>query len=154
MKILRATINHFKPIITLFVKYRIFYKQRPNHLAAEHFMRERLTKQDSTVFLALSDHDSAMGFIQLYPSFTSVGMKRIFIINDLFVDEHYRKQGVATALMEKTKEFAIEQGAAKVTLRTQVNNKSAQTLYGRLNYQKETEFITYELKLPTPGSKI
>ena len=84
-----------------------------------------------------------MGFVQLYPSFSSVSMKRIWILNDLFVHEDYRKQGVAEALIERSKELAEETGAISIILETQSSNINAQKLYDKTGFEKDTESYFY-----------
>ena len=51
----------------------------------------------------------AIGFTQLYPSFSSLSLKSVWILNDLYVYEEYRKQGVGKMLLDAAKEFALKQ---------------------------------------------
>jgi GNAT superfamily N-acetyltransferase len=75
-----------------------------------------------------------IGFIQLFPSLSSVSMKRVWILNDLFVQEAHRKQGAAKLLMSAVENFARETGAVRIILSTQVSNVAAQSLYKSLGY--------------------
>ena len=52
-----------------------------------------------------------MGFTQFYPSFSSVSLARIFVLNDLFVHECARRKGVASKLLSAATEFAQVLGA-------------------------------------------
>jgi hypothetical protein len=58
---------------------------------AREFLRERLEQNQSVIYLALDPEGSAFGVTQLYPSFSSASAKRIFILNDLFVDPAARR---------------------------------------------------------------
>jgi GNAT superfamily N-acetyltransferase len=109
-------------------------------------LQERLEKSDSTIFVANND-GQIVGFTQLYPSFSSVSMKRIWILNDLFVRETDRNKGVAKLLMNVAADFARETGAIRIILSTQTSNSSAQVLYESLGYTKNEEFDRYQLKL-------
>lgn len=146
MEVFLAHLEHIEPLTQLFDRYRVFYGQTSDLNAARRFLKERLQKGDSTVFVA-SDGDSSAGFTQLYPSFSSVSMKPIWILNDLFVRESYRNQGVAKLLMNAAANFARDKGAIRITLATQISNFAARSLYESLGYSKQEEFYTYTLPL-------
>jgi GNAT superfamily N-acetyltransferase len=133
MDIIQAYIEHLEEVATLFDQYRVFYNQPSDLEAARAFMQERFQNNDSTVFIACDD-GQMVGFTQLFPSFSSVSMKRVWILNDLFVQESHRKKGAAKLLMSATENFARETGAVRIVLSTQVSNVAAQSLYESLGY--------------------
>jgi ribosomal protein S18 acetylase RimI-like enzyme len=146
MEVFVASSEHLEEVSKLFDRYRIFYQQSSDIAAARKFLEARFQKQDSTIFVA-GDREHIVGFTQLYPSFSSVSMKPIWILNDLFVEETYRQQGVAHALMKSAENFARETGAIRITLSTQVTNIAAQALYESLGYKKNQDFYHYALQL-------
>jgi GNAT superfamily N-acetyltransferase len=146
MEIILAQLEHLEEISKLFDRYRIFYKQSSDIAAATKFLQERFEQKDSTIFLAL-EADRAIGFTQLYPSFSSVSMRRIWILNDLFVEEDFRKKSVAKLLMSAAEKFARETGAVRIVLSTQISNIVAQKLYESRGYIKDEEFFHYALSL-------
>lgn len=146
MKIFRARLEHLEALFVLFDQYRVFYQQASDPDAAKLFLQERLSNGDSTIF-ATSEHDQISGFIQLYPSFSSVSLKRLWILNDLFVAVPYRRKGVARLLMETAKQYAQETGAIRIILVTQQSNHAAQELYESLGYEKDEAFYHYSLRL-------
>ncbi len=93
MIIIQATIDHVNNLVPLFDAYRIFYSQESNLKAAKDFLYKRLTKNDTIIFLAYIDK-KAVGFTQLFPSFSSVSMQPLYILNDLYVDKEFRNQGI------------------------------------------------------------
>jgi GNAT superfamily N-acetyltransferase len=135
IKVFQAHIENFEEVATLFDQYRVFYNQPSDLEAARAFMQERFQKNDSTVFAACDD-GLIVGYTQLFPSFSSVSMKRVWILNDLFVQEAYRKKGVAKLLMSAAENFARDTGAVRIILSTQVSNIAAQTLYESLGYEE------------------
>jgi len=147
MKILRAEANHAGLIAPLFDQYRQFYRMSADEAGAEKFLRERMQKNESVIFVATDDAGAALGFTQLYPSFSSTVMKRLWILNDLYVVPQYRRSGVAKALMERARQWGIETGAAELMLETAVDNEKAQRLYESLGWKRDTEFLTYHLLL-------
>src|SRR5687767_8033982 len=92
MKIVPATADHLPVLAPLFDAYRQFYYQPPDLPAALGFLQQRLSNRDSAIFLAL-DGEAGAGFVQLYPSFSSVSLRRLWILNDLFVAPAFRQQG-------------------------------------------------------------
>ncbi|MBO1513984.1 GNAT family N-acetyltransferase [Metabacillus bambusae] len=146
MDIFRAALKEVDHVSTLFNEYRIFYGKQADIEGAKTFIEERIKFNESVIFLAM-DGERPMGFVQLYPIFTSVGMKRKWLLNDLFVVETYRRQGVGKALMIQAKEFALETKAAGILLETTKDNTKAQALYEQLGYVKEDAVFFYNLAL-------
>ncbi|MGH9890704.1 MAG: GNAT family N-acetyltransferase [bacterium] len=148
MEVRRASAEDLRTIAELFDGYRQFYGQAPDRTLAQSFLRERFAKDDSVVFLAADpESGEGLGFVQLYPSFSSVAAQRIWILNDLFVSPTARRGGVGRALLEAAREHAVKTGAKRVTLSTAVTNRRAQELYETLGYTKDDEFLTYNLEL-------
>jgi ribosomal protein S18 acetylase RimI-like enzyme len=144
MEIIKANISHIKIAAKLFDLYRMFYGQSSDIKGAEGFLKERISGKESIIFLAF-DGENAIGFMQLYPSFSSVSMQRIIILNDLYIDEKWRGRGVGKALIKEAEKIALENGIKKITLSTAQDNVKAQKLYeaegflkgGFFNYFKE-----------------
>ncbi|SDD34898.1 Ribosomal protein S18 acetylase RimI [Terribacillus halophilus] len=146
MNIRKATLQDVKQATDLFNQYRQFYKQANDLSGAEAYIAERLEKGDSVIFLA-KDGDDCIGFMQLYPTFSSIGMKRAWILNDLYVVESARKQGVGERLLTAAEAFAKETGAGSIALSTAPDNEKAQRLYERKGYERDKQFYHYELRL-------
>lgn len=146
MEIVLACSEHFEEVVLLFDQYRVFYNQSSDLEAVRNFLQERFQTNDSKIFIARKD-GYGIGFTQLYPSFSSVSMKRIWILNDLFVEESHRNQGVAKLLMGVAENYARETGAVRIILATQTSNLAAQALYESFGYSKDQEFHHYTLQL-------
>lgn len=146
MKVITASSDHLQELVPLFDGYRIFYRQASNQDAVKNFLEERFQKKDSVIFIALDDEGNGLGFTQLYPSFSSVFMQRVYILNDLFVSEKARGQGIGEALIEYAKQFAREMGSKGLTLETAIDNP-AQNLYKRLGWVKDTEVNHYSWEI-------
>lgn len=134
-------LTYLKEIAIVFDLYRQFYKQPCNILLAERFLRERILGRESIIFAAF-DGEHIVGFTQLYPSFSSVSAQRSWVLNDLFVRDNYRKQGIAEQIMTHAKDFAVQTHAKGLALETAEDNP-AQHLYERLGWEKEAGFLHY-----------
>jgi GNAT superfamily N-acetyltransferase len=122
-------------------------KKASDQQAATFFLKERLQKNESIIFIACINNN-AVGFTQLYPIFSSVSMQRAWLLNDLYTTEAARKKGVATALLNHAKEFGASTNAKYLMLQTAADNKTAQKLYEQNGWQKETDWF-YAASLPT-----
>lgn len=143
MKIHRAQAIDADLIAPLFDAYRQFYKATSDIKASRQFIFERLTKDESVIFLAL-DGERAFGFVQLYPLFASVALQALWLLNDLYVDPSARKQGVGERLMKHAEQFAQETGSRGLFLRTATDNYPAQQLYEKCGWVRDEKFFRYD----------
>jgi GNAT superfamily N-acetyltransferase len=144
VRIVRAERDHLEDVVPLFDEYRGFYEADSDQAAARAFLTERTDRDESVIFLAYVGSEP-VGFTQLYPSFSSVSLKRLWILNDLFVRSDVRRAGVARALLEQARQHAVETGTKGLVLSTAVTNKPAQTLYESAGWRRDDEFIHYNL---------
>jgi len=147
MQIIQAKVEHVPQAAPLFDAYRQFYRQPSDLAGAADFLRQRLERQESVVFLALLE-GAAAGFTQLYPCFSSTSLKRLWILNDLFVVPEARRRGVAQGLMERARQLALATSAEGLALETAVDNHNAQKLYEQLGWIRDEEFFRYSLRVP------
>jgi len=148
LSVRQAVLSDLNALIPLFDRYRQFYGKASDPAAARSFLSDRFNHGESTLFIAEKD-TVAMGFAQLYPCFSSVSLARTFILNDLFVDVRYRRQGIAKLLIEAATEYAASLGAIRMTLSTAIANTEAQALYQAAGWQREAQFCAYYLTIPT-----
>jgi ribosomal protein S18 acetylase RimI-like enzyme len=145
MKIIRATERNVDDIASLFNRYRQFYDCEPDLTLAVQYISDRIKHEESVIFVA-QGNDTALGFVQLYPSFCSIEARKIIILHDLYVDADYRKMGIGESLMNRASDYAREVGASRLDLLTAVTNEPGQALYEKLGYEKVLEdFYAYSL---------
>ena len=142
----QATIYDVEHVAPLFDGYRQFYGKLSDINLARAFLSDRFKHQESIIFLA-ARAGAALGFAQLYPSFSSTRAARTYILNDLFVVPEARRAGVARALLQETARFARAAGAAKLSLSTALTNHAAQRLYESLGWERDEAFCEYGLAL-------
>lgn len=153
----RARVCDTECIAPLFDAYRQFYGSAPDLSGAHAFIAERLERGESVVLFAraltsrASGRTDIVGFTQLYPSFSSVSMSSIIVLNDLFVRSQWRRSGVARALIEEAVRYAERVGAIRLHLSTQTTNAPALHLYHSLNFVPDLEFTNMSLALPAPA---
>lgn len=140
----RASAGDVDRVAELFDEYRVFYGQEPAGEQGREFIRERIGNGDSAIFVAEMD-GQIQGFSQLYPSFSSIAMGRIWILNDLFVAERIRQLGVASQLLEASADFARRSGAKRLELSTARDNLAARSLYEKMGWRPDEFFVHYYL---------
>jgi ribosomal protein S18 acetylase RimI-like enzyme len=138
----QAVLPDIEALAPLFDGYRQFYGRESDVDAVREFLLARFNNDDSALFIAL-EGSFPIGFSQLYPSFSSVSLARIFILNDLFVHECARRKGVASKLISAAIEFARTSGAVRVSLSTAITNESAQELYQSAGWKRDDQFFVY-----------
>ena len=142
----QATSGDLEALVPLFDAYRQFYGQGSNLGAAREFLAERFRRGESTVFIAESG-GQAVGFTQLFPTFSSVALAPTFVLNDLYVLAEFRRFGVGQRLLEAAVAFCRSAGAVRVSLSTAVTNGPARALYEASGWKRQTDFDVYVLKL-------
>jgi GNAT superfamily N-acetyltransferase len=145
-EVIHATVNDIEAIAPLFDQYRVWYGMESDLNGARNFLSHRLQNSESVVFLAVVD-TTPVAFAQLYPLFSSVSMESVWLLNDLFVSEANRKQGIGTTMLETIAQFGRETGALRIELATEVDNFAAQTLYKSRGWQQNETFLHYSLPL-------
>ncbi|MFD1386448.1 GNAT family N-acetyltransferase [Oceanobacillus oncorhynchi subsp. oncorhynchi] len=146
MEAYQATMEDLDGVSNLFNLYRVFYERTSDIEGAKAYIKQRLEHKDSVIFV-VKNHQRYVGFTQLYPTFSSISMKKAWILNDLYVDAEARKQGIGEKLLHKAKDLAMETGAKSIVLETAPDNTVSQRLYEKNGYIRYSQFYHYELNL-------
>ena len=143
----QASVADIALLVPLFDAYRVFYGRSSDVAVARSFLLERFQHNQSVLFIALQTNGEAVGFTQLYPTFSSVSAARAFILNDLYVVSQARRSGVAVKLLEAAANYGRAVGAIRLSLSTAIDNETAQALYVSQGWVRDTKFYAYGLPL-------
>ncbi len=139
----KATLGDLPQLAELFDQYRTFYHKESDVQAAENFLKERMEKGESEIFV--SDEDGILtGFTQLYPIFSSTRMKRYWLLNDLFVNTNHRGKGHSKALIESAKKLCVATNACGILLETDKTNAIGNQLYPSCGFELYNHANFYE----------
>jgi ribosomal protein S18 acetylase RimI-like enzyme len=141
-KIKRAEIADLDSLALLFKEYRIFYSYESDINAARSFLQERIQNNDSVLFISTLG-ESYTGFVHLYPLFSSTRMKRLWLLNDLYVAESFRGKHISKALIDAAKEMAVKSDACGLLLETAKTNTIGKRLYASTGFKLESESNFY-----------
>ena len=148
MRIVQATLEHLDLLTPLFIKYREFYGELPFPDSSRKFLETRLKRKESVIYLALADDEGKLlGYCQLFPSYSSLSLKRVWILNDIFVAEDARRMLVADRLLQTAKQMAKDTNAVRMRVATSVSNEVAQKTYESIGFREDTRFKNYTLEL-------
>ncbi len=128
-------------IAPLFDAYRVFYDQPSDIEESRSFLYELFAFKSSIIIGAYMD-DKVVGFTQLFPSFSSVSLQKLYILNDLFVHPEYRNKGIGSKLIAFVQKIAVEQNWKGFLLETAKDNP-AQYLYEKMGFEKDLDFYHY-----------
>ena len=143
MRIEKASASDVDELGVLFNDYRVFYEMPANLLAACEFLKERIDNRESVIFLSRNKKNTITGFVQLYPIFSSTRMKRLWLLNDLFVLPAFRGTGISVALMDAAKVFSKKTASCGLVLETSKTNKVANELYQRIGFVLDNDHNYY-----------
>ncbi|WP_038342801.1 GNAT family N-acetyltransferase [Acinetobacter sp. A47] len=143
------SLHDLDGLAEIFNAYRVFYQQASDLAGARQFIEDRLKHKDSVLFIRKNDTNKIIGFVQLYPTFSSVSLGKAWILNDLYVEQSYRRQGIAASLMQQAIDFAQQTDARFIALETTADNIKAQTLYRKLGFQEQSESRFFAIAFPS-----
>jgi ribosomal protein S18 acetylase RimI-like enzyme len=143
MIIKKATLENLHLLTILFDEYRIFYRMESDIIKAREFLAERINKNQSEIFVAETINKTLAGFIQLYPIFSSTRMKRLWLLNDLYVNPNYRGQNISVLLIDKAKELSNNTESAGLILETAKSNFIGNKLYLQTDFKLDEDHNYY-----------
>jgi len=138
----QANIDDLEAVAVLFDEYRVFYRKESDIKGAKAFLKDRITKRESEIFMVEAENQ-AVGFTQLYPLFSSTNMKRLWLLNDLYIKPDFRGKGLSVLLINKAKALALETDSAGVMLETEKSNGIGNQLYPRTGFELDQEHNFY-----------
>jgi ribosomal protein S18 acetylase RimI-like enzyme len=145
-----ATLEDLDEVAGLFCAYLEFYGVKSDLDAARAFLHERIASGESLVLLARTPEGAPAGFAQVYFTFSSLSLARVWTFNDLYVDAAARGLGVGRALVREVCRRAAEAGALRVQGETAVDNHSAQALYAAEGFEVQEGFLQLSRPAATP----
>jgi GNAT superfamily N-acetyltransferase len=143
MTISQATLKDVEALSILFDEYRMFYTCASNLSAGKAFLTERIVNSDSVIYMAESDEGVVMGFTQLYPLFSSTRMKKLWLLNDLYVKPIFRGINLSVQLIERAKRLARETQAVGLILETAKSNTIGNNLYPKTGFVLDDDHNYY-----------
>jgi GNAT superfamily N-acetyltransferase len=143
-----ATEDDLDDVLPLFARYQTFYTGTAQPDEKNRAFLRRFVSGDAGRLLVARADDAdrgAIGFANLYWTFSSTLAEEHVLMNDLFVAEPARGTGVGLALIEAARAVARERGSTTLSWETALDNRTAQRLYERTEADRSVWF-EYELE--------
>ncbi len=139
--------KYIDQFVNVVEEYRKFCGFNVSPKATKDFFKNLHKENKAATFITISEEDEVMGFVNLYPSYSTLSLRKIWILNDLGVSSKFRRLGVAQALIKKSIEFAKETDAIRIELKTAKNNLNAQMLYSEIGFQTDKDNVYYRVPI-------
>jgi GNAT superfamily N-acetyltransferase len=140
-------VDEFEELLPLIAAYQRFYEAETiDEERNRSFFRRFLAPSEDGLLLGARIEGRLAGYTCLYWHFSSLEARESVLMNDLYVIEEVRGQGVGRALIEATAEIARERGVPFIEWSTAPDNHTAQRLYDTTGAER-SEWFTYELRV-------
>lgn len=147
IEIAPVAVEEFEELLPLIAAYQRFYEVA--EIDGERnraFFRRFIAPSEDGLLLGGRSEGRLLGYACLYWHFSSLEATECVLMNDLYVDESARGQGVGRALIEASADVARERGVPFVEWSTAPDNHTAQRLYDSTGAER-TEWFSYELRV-------
>tara|TARA_B110000483_G_C18177744_1_gene535667 strand:+ start:716 stop:1162 length:447 start_codon:yes stop_codon:yes gene_type:complete len=142
---IRETKNRdIEQLAELFDEYRVFYRNDSDVNAAKNFLADRIKYRDSEIFVCETNEDKLVGFVQLYPLFSSTRMQKLWLLNDLFVTPEFRGMEISIHLIDRAKKLVRDSSACAMFLETEKSNMIGNKLYTKTGFKLNLGSNFYE----------
>ena len=144
--IARVGRGDIDPLLPLMRAYCDFYAVSPSDedLVAMSTALIDDPDREGVQLIARNGAGQAVAFATVFWSWSTSDAARLAVMNDLFVSEGARGQGLAEDLIEACRAEAARRGAQRLTWQTAPDNARAQAVYDRVGATRE-QWVDYWL---------
>jgi len=129
----------------LYLSYLKFYESEPIESSTE-LVWQRLTKENPEIQGLVAELDGVVvGFTHFHYQLSTWTHTFHCYLEDLYVSEEARGNGVGTALIAEVKKMALEQKCSELFWITKESNQVARRLYDKV--AEISDFVRYEILL-------
>lgn len=145
MTIREATVEDAKKVASLAIQ--MWKSHTIEELITE--FSDYMSKEGSIVFLAMSD-ECAIGFAQCglrYDYVEGTDSTPVGYLEGIFVEENYRKRGLARDMVEACQEWAKEQGCTEFASDCELVNEDSLRFHLKMGFEEANRIICFTKKL-------
>lgn len=125
-----------KEVHDIYVDSRPDIYRNSETLYTENLLKSFFENVDKVIFLGLLDDEIvAFSFLECMNVSMPMMVKRKFAyVHDLAVLERFRRQGIASRLMDYVEKYAIERGATMIELAVHLFSEDAIKMYDKIGF--------------------
>jgi GNAT superfamily N-acetyltransferase len=138
LKIIRVDYSHSQQahdLVWLLTEYAKTPEAGNTELTT--FTKENIVKELAKIgafsLIAYVD-DQPAGLVNVYTLFSTFKCQPVFNLQDIFVIEKYRRQGLCKLLLQTVEKIAIEIGVCRLTLDVFEHNENAKKAYAKFGF--------------------
>jgi GNAT superfamily N-acetyltransferase len=141
----KATSSDLEGLIPMFDAYRSFFAgDSPS--GSREFLTQRLRQGDGIFLMAFSG-ERAVGFLTLYPLFSSWHARRIWFLSDLYVRDDFRNSGIGKQLVEQAKRYARDCDSRSIMVEIPHREPHLVKFYENLQFMRDRDFTLHRYYL-------
>jgi GNAT superfamily N-acetyltransferase len=145
LRIEPISASQFEALLPLIAAYQRFYEVAEiDDERNRAFFSRFVAPSDDGMLLGAWRGDRLVGYACLYWHFSSLIPAETVLLNDLYVEEEMRGEGVGRALIDAGAAIARERGAHQLEWSTAPDNETARRLYDSTGAERSA-WIEYEL---------
>lgn len=139
--------SQFETLVPMIAAYQGFYEADDIRTDRNRsFFRRFIAPSEDGMLVGAWRDEELLGYVCLFWHFSSTRAVETVLMNDLYVDERHRGEGVGRGLIEASAAVARERGAHHLEWSTRPDNETAQRLYDSTGAERST-WIEYELEV-------
>ena len=141
-----ADCEHLDNLLTKLIRYESEYN---SNISSEYIVRdnyvERIETEGQKAFVAV-DEDIIVGYLYgfIY-QIPKLFIRPVAFLDALYVEEKYRRTGIAKKLFNEFRKFALKNGACNIELKVLSNNENALSLYKELGFCRNIDYMSLTL---------
>lgn len=132
-------------LIGLLVALARFERLEPPTQAARRRIVDDVFNRKRVNLFVASQGDELVGYALYFYSYSSFLAKQTLYLEDLFVLEEHRKEGVGFALFRRCVDEAVTRGCGRMEWSVLTWNEKALRFYEKLGARKLSEWFVYRL---------
>jgi GNAT superfamily N-acetyltransferase len=131
-------------IYALYQEFAIYEKLEDYFSASLEDMR-RLMFQDGLLCMMKAELEGKLvGFAAYYYQLVSFPAKKVLYLEDIFVKEEARGQGIGNLFLQKLEELAKKKNCIKMMWKCLAWNQTSRNFYEHIGAKLDTEWVIYE----------
>ena len=132
----RPSLDRMKELLVVFADAFEDHESYQSAIPSDEYLNGLLAREDFIPLVAVED-DKVVGGLAAYVLQKFEQQRSEIYIYDLAVDEPYRRQGIATGLINKLREIARERGAWVIYVQADYGDDPAIKLYESLGTRED-----------------
>ncbi|MFY0698813.1 MAG: GNAT family N-acetyltransferase [Balneola sp.] len=109
------------------------------------YCKQILEKENQTAFLAIENGEYiAFAYLSLRNDFVEGATSYpIAYLEGIYVKETYRKNGVASELIQRAEQWAEEKGSSQLASDVEINNEKSIRFHNKSGFQEENRIVCF-----------